>query len=233
MWFPGQRLARSGAWDLFWDLYFFYPSHRFGSYGRVAQLRFAPIRSNGGRSLNQRTGQDSDGWKPPTDAGTRDQPRPLVDPVNAGPIVTVSAGGEDSEPSGRKAPQKPSIDPVPPARSVETLFEPTSVQKARQKNLRRPGTDTLGPTRETRRLRSIPDLSRLAPHGLRSESSWANQPTNPWVYRNRITTGIDRKPSARSWPGTTRSQSEGYRPAKPQSNGGSKSTGKSRRAPKQ
>jgi len=232
MWFPGQRLARS-PWDLFWDLYFFYPSHRFGSYGRVPQLRFAPIRWDGGRALNQRPGQDSDGWKPPTEASARDQPRPLVDPVNAGPIVTVSADLEDSEPSGRKAPQKPSIDPVPPARTVETLFEPTSIQKARQKSLRRPGTDPLGPTRETRRLRSIPDLSRLAPEGLRLESPRAFEQKNPWVYRNRITTGIDRMPSARSWPGTIRPRSESSRPAQPQSNGGSKSTGKSRTAPKQ
>ena len=232
MWFPGQRLASSRAWDLFWDLWFFSPSYRFGTYGFGPQLRtsFAPTRWDG---VSERPGQDRDGWKPPTDASTRGQPRPLVDPVRAVPVVTVSADGEDSEPSGRKAPQKPSIDPVPPARPVETLFEPMSIQRARQKGLRRPGTDLLRPTREGNRLRKAPDLSRLASQGLRLESPRTFEPTNPWVYRNRITTGIDRMPSARSWPGATHPRSDGYRPAQPESKGRSQSAGRNRAAPKQ
>ena len=33
MWFPGQRLATSRAWDLFGDLWFFGPKYGFGAYG--------------------------------------------------------------------------------------------------------------------------------------------------------------------------------------------------------
>jgi hypothetical protein len=235
VWSPGQRFNNA------WNLWYLGPRSAGGTSRRSCSDPYDPQSFiatgwDGGLTLvsvDQRPGQDRDGWKPPTDANTRDHTRPLVHPVRDAPFVTVSADGEDSEPSGRKAPQRPSIDPVLPTRAVETLFEPTSIQRARQKSLRRREIDLLEPTRKGNRLRSAPDLSRLAPEGLRWESPRALELTNPWVYRNRVTTGIDRMPSARSWPGATRLQSEGYRPAQPQSNGRSKSTGKNRAAPKQ
>jgi hypothetical protein len=227
MWFPGQRFANSRAWDLFWDLWFFSPRYGSGAYGFGPRFHpsLAATGWDGGLTrvtVDQRPGQGRDGWKPPTEAGTGDHTPPLVDPVRAAPIVTVSADGEDSGPSGRKAPQKPSIDPVLPTRPVETLFEPTSIKRAREKGLRRPGTDPLEPGRW-----SAPNLSRLAPKGLRlrSKSPGAFELTKPWVYRNR-STSVHRMPSARSWRGATRNESKGYRPAQPVSNGRSKSTGK-------
>ena len=222
MWFPGQRFNNA------WNLWYLGPRSVGGmsrrscsDYGPQFGPSFAATGWDGGLTLvsaDQR----------PEPAYRSGHTRPLVDPVRAVPIVTVSADGEDSGPSGRNTPQRPLVDPVLPTRPVETLFEPISVQRARQKSLRRPGDDRLGPSR-----RSAPDLSRLAPEGLRMESPRAFEPTSPWVYRNRITTGIDRMPSAKSWPGATRPQSKGYRPAQPQSDGGSKSVGKTRAAPRQ
>ncbi|MGB5302771.1 MAG: hypothetical protein WBP17_06445, partial [Gemmatimonadota bacterium] len=172
MWFPGQRMFRSRAWDLCWDLWFFSPSYMHGAYGPGPGLRtpFAPAIWDGGRAATSgihRPGGRED-WRPPADISTGDLTRPLVHPVRAVPVVTVSADGE-MEPSGREAPHRPSIDPVMPTRLVETLFEPTSIQRVRQESLKRPEINRLEPTRKGNRLRSGTDLSR-PPTGLRSSS---------------------------------------------------------------
>ena len=237
MWFPGQRMSRSRAWDLFWDLWFFSPSQMFGTYGFGPQLRtpFAPVVWDGGRTAtsgDHRPGQGRDDWRPPADISTRDDTRPFVHPVRTAPVVTVNADPEHSEPSGREAPHRPSIDPVMPTRPVETLFEPTSVQRARQKSLTRPEINRLEPTRKGNGLRSGTDLSR-PPTGLRSSSPRAFESTKPGVFRNRVTTGIDRTPSGRSQPGATRPSPSNLRSAAPKSNGQSRSAGKKGAAPKQ
>jgi hypothetical protein len=237
MWFPGRRLARSRAWDLFWDLSFFSPRHMFRASGFGPQVRtpFAPVGWDGGRTAtsgDHRPGQGRDDWKPPADISTRDDTRPLVHPVRTAPVVTVSADPEDSEPSGREAPNRPSIDPAMPSRPVETLFEPTSIQRARQKSLTRPEINRLEPTRKGNRLRTGTDLSR-PPTGLRSSSPRAFESTKPGVFRNRVTTAIDRTPSGRSQPGATRPSSSNLRSAAPKSNGQSRSAGKKGAAPKQ
>ena len=237
MWFPGQRLSKSRAWDLFWDLWFFSPRYMLGMSGFGPQLRtsFAPIRWDGGRAAtsgDRRPGQGRDDWRPPADVTTRDHPRPLVHPVRAVPVVTASADGEDGEPSGREAPQRPSIDPVLPTRPVETLFEPTSIQRARQKSLRKPESERLELTPKGNRLRSVPDLSRPS-KGLRSDTPRAFEATNPRVFKNRGATGVDRTPMTRSRPGATRPDGRNVRSAQPQSSGQPKSAGKNRATPKQ
>jgi len=237
MWFPGQRLSRSRAWDLFWDLWFFSPTYMFGASAFLPWSRpaFAPVRWDGGRALrssDNRLGQGREEWRAPADAGTRDLTRPLVHPIRAAPVVTVSADGEDGEPSGREVPQRPSIDPVMPTRPVETLFEPTSIQRARQKSLRKPESERLELTPKGNRLRSVTDLSRPS-RGLRFDSPRAFESTNPRVFRNRVTTGIDRTPSARSRPGATHPGASNARSVQPQPSGQSKSAGKSRAKPKQ
>ena len=103
MWFPGQRLSGARAWDLYWDLWFFSPSHMFGRYGSGPQLRagFAPIVWDAGRaarSVDHRPGQDRDPWKAPADASAVDRTRLLVHPLLAVPVVTVSVNGADPEP---------------------------------------------------------------------------------------------------------------------------------------
>lgn len=237
MWFPGRRLASSGAWDLFWDLWFFSSRHMIGTYGYGPRFRtpFAPVIWDGGRTAtsgDHRPGQGRDDWRPPADISTGDDARPLVHPVRAAPVVTASADGEDRESSGQETPHRPSIDPVMPTRPVETLIEPMTIQRARQKNLTRPEIDRLEPGPKENRLRSGANPSRPST-GLRSSSTRAFERSNPRVFKNRITTGIDRTPSTRSRPGATRPDSRNVRSAQPGASGQSKSAGKSRAKPKQ
>jgi hypothetical protein len=238
MWFPGQRMSSSRAWDLFWDLWFFSPRHMFGAYESAPHLRtsFAPVIWDGGRTAtsgDHRPGQSRDERKAAADLGTTDLTRPLVHPVRAAPVVPASADGDDREPSGRKVPQRPSIDPVTPTRPVETLFEPKSIQRVREKSLTRPEINRLEPAgKQGNRLRSGADLNRPLT-GLRSSSPRAFESANPGVYRNRVTPGIGRTPMGRSRPGATRPDSRTFRSAQPQSSGRSKSAGKNRATPKQ
>jgi len=237
MWFPGRRLAGSRAWDLFWDLWFFSPRHGIGTYGYGPRLRtpFTPARWDGGgtaTSGDHGPGDGRDDWRPSGEDGTRDLTVPLVHPVRIAPVVTASADGEDSEPSGQETAQKPSIDPVMPTRPVETLFEPMTIQRARQKSLTRPEIDRLEPAGKGDRLRSGTDLSRPLT-GLRSNSPRAFESTNPRAFKNRVTTEIDRTPSARSRPGTTRPNSRNVRSAQPRPRVDSKSAGKKQATPKQ
>ena len=207
MWFPGQRMSSSGAWDLFWDLWFFGPRHMVGTYGYGPRFRtpFAPVVWDGGRTAtsgDQRPGQGQDDWRPPADINTGDDTRPLVHPVRAAPVVTASADGEGGATSGQETAHRPSIDPVLPTRPIETLFEPTSIKRIRQKSLTRPEIDRLEPGHKGNRLRSSTDLSDPLT-GLRSNSTRAFDRTNPSVFKNRVTTGIDRTPSTSGRPRTT------------------------------
>jgi hypothetical protein len=237
MWFPGQRLSGARAWDLYWDLWFFSPSHMFGRYGSGPQLRagFAPIVWDAGRaarSVDHRPGQDRDPWKAPADASAVDRTRLLVHPLLAVPVVTVSVNGADPEPSGLEVPQRPSIDRATPARPIETLSEPSSIQRGRQKSPGRPEIDRLEALRDGNRLRRGADLSR-PPAELRSNSPRVFERTNPRVFGNRVTTGNDRTPSARSRPGASRPDSRDLSSAQPRSSGQSKSAGKTRMRPEQ
>ena len=237
MWFPGQRMSNSRAWDLFWDLWFFSPRHMLGTSGYGPQFRtpFAPARWDGGRTATSgdpRPDQGRDGWRPPGEAGKRDLTVPLVHPVRIAPVVTASATGEDGETSGQETAQKPSIDPVMPTRPVETLFEPTSIQRIRQKSLTRPEIDRRAPARKEIRLRSGSDMSRPS-SGLQSDSRRVFESTNSRVFKNRVTTGSDRPPSARSRPGATRPVSTSVRSAQPRSSASSRSASTKKPAPKQ
>ena len=237
MWFPGQRMSSSRAWDLFWDLWFLGPRRMFGTYGYGPRFRtpFAPVLWDGGSTATSgdpRPGRGHDDWKPPGDVSTGDNTRPLVHPVRGAPVVTASSAGEDSETSGQEAAQRPSIDPVMPTRPIETLFEPVTIQRARQKSLTRPEIDRLGPGTKGNRLRSGTDLSDPLT-GLRSSSTRAFERTNTRTFKNRVTTGIDRTPSGRSRPGAARPDSRNVRSAQPQPSGRSKSTGKNQATPKQ
>lgn len=209
MWFPGQRLAGSRAWDLFWDLWFPSPSHMLGTYGYGPQLRtpFAPFVRDEGRtstSGDPRPGRGQDEGRTLADGGNRGLTPPLVHPVRVVPVVTAGADKEDSRPSGRDVPPRPSIDRVMPTRPVESLFEPASIQGNRARSLR------------------IPAIDRRAVES-----------TNPGVFRDRVTPGIDRTPSERSNPGAIRPYAGNVRSAQSLSSGQSKPTGKGQATPMQ
>ena len=228
MWFPGQRLARSRAWDLFWDLWFFSPSHMFGTYGSGSQLRtsFAPIVWDGGRTAtsgDNRPGQGREEWKAPADAGTRDLTQPLVHPVRAVPVVTVSADGEDSEPFDPKATTTPSIDRVRLDPRVEPRAKGASQRTSRQELEGKSG-DLLG---RERYLSQRARLGRFTTGATQSgtESKFRSR-SNPSVFRRDNSVKRSPVPSAAARLKSPRSPATGTR-----TTGQSKSRGKT--APEQ
>jgi len=151
MWFPGERLAKARAWDLFWDLWGYGP--RFGlGYGFGFGFRAYPSSRHFRGMTLARTDQgflpahqiaeqrrqatiDYQRRQATLDSSTHtgDQTKVRIDLVRSGPVVTLSPDGKEGGPSGRTAPTKPSIDPVRLGPRVEPRSAGVSPQSARQK----------------------------------------------------------------------------------------------------
>ena len=205
MWFPGQRLATSRAWDLFWDLWFVSPRHGFGEYGLGPS--FSPHGGLVGIDQRSIPGQAAS----TSSTHTRDRTRAQVDPVRIGPVVTLNSDGKERGPSGRTAPTTPSIDPVRLGPRVEPRAEGVSQRSARQELEGKSGHPL---DRERYRSRSA-DLGRFTPRAMRTwMESRLRSPTDPTVYRRGNSVKLSPVPSAASRRESPRSPATGQSKSK-------------------
>jgi len=131
LWFPGRRLSTSRSWDLYWDFWFFRPTHRFGFYGfgspyggsphffdaRNGEQDLARAHSNTvprGQDLRQDAAHGSEdprSYQPgPANSGARPDVAPWVDPVRKLPVVNSLPDDRTGRPAGPPAPRAVSID---------------------------------------------------------------------------------------------------------------------------
>jgi hypothetical protein len=153
MWFPGRRLSTSRSWDLYWDLWFFRPAYRFGSYASgspgAAPFLFSEksawqdIVGAPDRWRTYRQGHES--------IGARPSEAPLVDPVRSLPALSSGTDNPDGREAGRSVPRAASIDRVRLAPALEPRAKDVSRPGAPRALERRPNSsnsrDRLGTAR--------------------------------------------------------------------------------------